>query len=276
MNKIFIKLSVLVVTLTLGISSQLFISRLSTEFESFVLTPISPPEILQTENAVIPLDVDVEFDGTTNYGESLKVKLIQTGSFHSDEVPYRSGEKWLGLFRNGGTYYLGETAILVKRSIEEDLLDTEVSTKNPNNSVFLLRNSTGLSNGGVLTVFDRALGENGSFTNKNPKRFKLNWHFWTLRVENAGVHGYLQKGSALVLERDGIDRQVLRYLPDGCNDCSGSLLWAGDLDHDNNLDLLLDLSGHYNSYEPTLFLSSEAKPGSKLVEIVAGFTGVGC
>jgi hypothetical protein len=52
-------------------------------------------------------------------------------------------------------------------------------------------------------------------------------------------------------------------------------LWAGDLDLDGSLDLLLDTSDHENVTEMRLFLSSAAKHG-QLVSEVAKFTRVGC
>ncbi len=59
------------------------------------------------------------------------------------------------------------------------------------------------------------------------------------------------------------------------DDASPSLLFAGDLDHDGKLDLLFDTTSHYNVSRPTLFLSSQAKPG-ELLHQVAQYESVGC
>ena len=62
---------------------------------------------------------------------------------------------------------------------------------------------------------------------------------------------------------------VLAELPvNRLHDSGAGLLWAGDLDRDGRLDLLLDLSEHYNMSLPTLFLSSAAAD-SDLVAPVA-------
>ena len=53
------------------------------------------------------------------------------------------------------------------------------------------------------------------------------------------------------------------------------VLWAGDLDLDGRLDLLLDTSDHENVNEMRLFLSSAAKPG-QFVSEVALFRQLGC
>ena len=52
-------------------------------------------------------------------------------------------------------------------------------------------------------------------------------------------------------------------------------MWAGDLDGDGKLDLLLNLSTHYNLDSHRLFLSSMAKKG-QLVGEAAVFDAVGC
>jgi hypothetical protein len=53
-----------------------------------------------------------------------------------------------------------------------------------------------------------------------------------------------------------------------------SFMWAGDLDGDNKIDLLLDTCS-YNASCPTLFLSSKADRGM-LVKLVASFLITGC
>lgn len=54
-----------------------------------------------------------------------------------------------------------------------------------------------------------------------------------------------------------------------------TLLWAGDLDRDGGLDLLLNPNYHYNVGATTLFLSSQAT-GGELVKRVASFIATGC
>ncbi|OPL18778.1 MAG: hypothetical protein AVO35_13050 [Candidatus Aegiribacteria sp. MLS_C] len=54
------------------------------------------------------------------------------------------------------------------------------------------------------------------------------------------------------------------------------VVWAGDLDGDGRVDLVIDNVPHYNIYKGLeLYLSSEAGPG-ELVKRVAIFTAVGC
>jgi hypothetical protein len=59
------------------------------------------------------------------------------------------------------------------------------------------------------------------------------------------------------------------------DDATPALLFAGDLDRDGELDLLFDVTDHYNKLQPTLFLSSPAATGEGLLQ-AAQFTQVGC
>ena len=53
-----------------------------------------------------------------------------------------------------------------------------------------------------------------------------------------------------------------------------AIVWAGDLDRDGIIDLIIDdVSDSYNYYYYSLYLSSEAEPGS-LVRLVASFYDV--
>lgn len=59
------------------------------------------------------------------------------------------------------------------------------------------------------------------------------------------------------------------------NDSPAALLFAGDIDRDRRLDLLLDTSDHFNIRRPTLFLSGAAE-GETPLRAVASHEAVGC
>ncbi|HEY4555320.1 MAG TPA: hypothetical protein VIG68_02630, partial [Lysobacter sp.] len=82
----------------------------------------------------------------------------------------------------------------------------------------------------------------------------------------------------------GARQQALLELPasrgdDGSpmlgDDASPALWFAGDLDRDGHLDLILDATDHYNLSRPTLYLSTQAADG-ELVRRVAEHEAVGC
>jgi hypothetical protein len=53
------------------------------------------------------------------------------------------------------------------------------------------------------------------------------------------------------------------------------IVFAGDLDHDGRLDLIANLSRHWNEWRPVLLLSTEAKNG-ELVGVAAELSTTGC
>ena len=59
------------------------------------------------------------------------------------------------------------------------------------------------------------------------------------------------------------------------DDAMPRLLFAGDLDRDGRLDLIFDITDHYNVSRPTLFLSSGAADGKPL-RAAARYESVGC
>ena len=77
----------------------------------------------------------------------------------------------------------------------------------------------------------------------------------------------------VIAEVDGV-RQPISDLSGG-DAGSPEVRWAGDLDGDGRLDLVVDETNHYNLSAPALFLSSEARPGT-LVRRAARMESVGC
>ncbi|HEX8537065.1 MAG TPA: hypothetical protein VF664_06340, partial [Cystobacter sp.] len=66
---------------------------------------------------------------------------------------------------------------------------------------------------------------------------------------------------------------VVLYEVQETDDGSWELLWAGDLNRDGGLDLVLRTSRHYNVLHLRLFLSGEGKGG---VREAAVFEIMGC
>lgn len=212
-----------------------------------------------------------------------KIKLLLTGEFHGDEVTAKTGEKWLGLFKDNGKSFLRYTKIKVSR-VRDEIVDGDskaktgkkVSVENLTAPIFLLNNAKMLKEGDVKTLFYASKNEEAkNLENGFSENYALHNTNYTLKVVNEKTSGkYITNGSKLVVESGNI-KQVLVSLPNGGNDASWSLLWVGDLDKDGKLDFYADVSSHYNMSNPVLFLSSQAEKG-KLVKDVADFGSVGC
>lgn len=246
-------------------------TNLNAKPEQFDVNSVAAVIVDRIESPSLKTDVPPVFNPNINYALKSQVKLLQTGASHAEEVPYRTGERWLGLFRVDNRYELQWTTIKNIRITGDELFDRDISTSDSRKSIFLLRGASDLQTGPIVTVFDDIDGE-GLFDLTSGKSFGLGGSFWWLSIESSDENGFPQKGSSLRLKQSGYDPQVLRTLPNGCNDCSWQLLWVGDLNHDQSLDFLIDVSDHYNAYEPTLFISS---PGYGY-SVYASFRGVGC
>lgn len=79
---------------------------------------------------------------------------------------------------------------------------------------------------------------------------------------------------ALVLHSGTTTQTLLSF--DYLDDRQPSLLWAGDLNHDGHVDLLIDATYHYNMTHPVLFLSALDEDGSLHYERAAEREMLGC
>lgn len=78
---------------------------------------------------------------------------------------------------------------------------------------------------------------------------------------NDTING-LQHKSLLVAQPNFDDRMI-------------NLIFAGDIDADGILDLIIDTSRHYNATSPTICLSKPADKG-EVVKPIGGHTSIGC
>jgi len=202
--------------------------------------------------------------------------LQPIGEFHGGEANLEDGSDWFAL-RCGETCSVVSVRAAVAAEFDP-LLDSEdeatgrrVRARGVPEALFLLR-GTRLSRGTVLqSTLEESTGTNGDEEAPMTTRLVLGKKELLLRrvVESAGgevarVRVILESGgrSQLLAESDSTD-------------LAGYVLWSGDLDHDGEIDLVVDLSDHYNMSVPTLLLSSEAI-GADLVAAVATHVSTGC
>lgn len=221
-----------------------------------------------------PTFTDVEYDPDRVVNRRSK-RLVWPSQFHSEFFPYKNKSSWFGLFKEGQHYVVRRAKLQVFKIRDPELYDLDVKTESQDPTLFLLRNLPAIRESVVLTVFDGVTEADKQLPlNSDSQTLSFNGVDYILSIHNPVGEEYLTKGSALVLSVNG-KSQTIRYLNNGCNDCSWELLWAGDLDRDGKLDFWMDLSSHYNITDRVLFLSKPAGPG-KLVKHVANFYSVGC
>jgi hypothetical protein len=195
-------------------------------------------------------------------------RFLMPGEYHGVDAPGNPGDGWLALAPMDGLWHLVPTEV-VAELIHDPVSDSEgqktgiqISTQQPN--AFAFFRMPGLRAGKIDTPNMRFHGNPRDIT---PSKgviipFKGVAHQVVVVVDEVVlVRGF--KRSKLA------ELRVTPHLEDTAN-----LLWAGDLDGDGRLDLLVGYGGS-NKSGACLFLSSFAQNGALLGEANC-HGGVGC
>lgn len=220
------------------------------------------------------------------YDSSFTGRIIYPGVFHGDEVwDDTEGDKWLGLFKGMGKYYVAATPVTVKR-VYDVVLDDDSTKEITGREVFAGNKDS------CLLLMSR-MGEVLQEHDVNAARLPVN-------IINPGERTTINfNGTTYVLSATGEKRkqeheeriwnyklylsttkngktitQLLAAYPQ-FDDSMIELMFAGDIDGDGLLDLIIDNSPHYNSTTPTLYLSKPAA-ANQLLKIMAIHSSVGC
>ncbi|WP_386070161.1 hypothetical protein ACFJIW_06680 [Tahibacter sp. UC22_41] len=205
-------------------------------------------------------------------------------AFHGDEVPARDGETWLALAVSDGKARLQPVKLEVK-AVSDPLVDdpddrSARSVAAPGvEALVFLRGIDALKPGEAGAV----LAREQTASTERPLRLGSDAAAPQITVHCAKSAGQSEASSCEVSLDDGKTTQVLfrvageRSEVDGrvFDDAVATVTFAGDLDHDGRVDLVIDTSDHYNLSRPTLFLSGAAAPGL-LVGRVAQQQLTGC
>ena len=205
-------------------------------------------------------------------------------AFHGDEVPARDGETWLALAVSDGKARLQSVKLEVT-AVSDPLVDdpddrSARSVAAPGvEALVFLRGIDALKPGEAGAV----LAREQTVSTERPLRLGSDAAAPQITVHCAKSAGQTEASSCEVSLGDGKTTQVLfrvageRSEVDGrvFDDAVATVTFAGDLDHDGRVDLVIDTSDHYNLSRPTLFLSGAAAPGL-LVGRVAQQQLTGC
>ena len=191
-------------------------------------------------------------------------EIVLMGSYHGDEMPHATGEPFLALTR--GCVLVPVT---IDVTIEEDpIVDNPGERTGKRVSVagfeelFLVRGRN--LHPGKVTPAQPDFAELQIPASKpafllGAREYQLSYRCRGEECTLVLASGELSQGLETVEGHD-----VAHYVS-----------FAGDLDHDDRLDLIVDLSRHYNESRPTLWLSSAAKEG-QLVAMTAELPTTGC
>lgn len=210
-----------------------------------------------------------------------EIELLQVGAFHGDEVSAKSGEVWLGLYSTAAGHVLIPSRITVE-TVYDPFVDNAgdqtgkvVSVEEQTPPLFLIKGLRTSERESIKTLSD------GQIILSPGKSLNLglddeNESYLTVYGEgDVGPNGFTSlENYSIELSSGQLSQELLAYR--STNGAIPTLLWAGDLDGDNKLDLVINATPHYTvSSAPILFLSSMAKDGS-LVQKVAIFIATGC
>jgi len=178
-----------------------------------------------------------------------QVELIQPGSFRKGEVRAMTSGGWLALapIRDGFTWR--RVRIVVSDGTKVEVVDGDQEAP-----LFLLRGLPLLGTKAVHTCFDRS--EAGSLFVQNP--ILLTCEAQAYRVEVTSVGRAV--ASELRFSHAGRVQTLFRW-PDGLIDQRAELIWAGDLDGDGRVDLLVDCGEKNSVSRLSLYLSTWAGAG---------------
>ncbi|MFC0679500.1 hypothetical protein ACFFGH_16810 [Lysobacter korlensis] len=222
--------------------------------------------------------------------------LQPPGTFHGGEPVARDGERWLALHVSADDAALIETTLEV-RAVEDALLDApgersgrEVASRLEESGIVTYLRGPGLHAGPVVQAqrstdtTDQAGAPPTTTLTLLARHYRIERRCGPARTAQADDPEQLLCRFVL---GDGRTEQVLfeapAYLePQGeggapviVSDATAEVLFAGDLDRDGRLDLILDATDHYNVSRPTLLLSTQAQRG-QIVGQAAQYESVGC
>nr|WP_314861166.1 hypothetical protein [uncultured Undibacterium sp.] len=208
--------------------------------------------------------------------DSIPTEIMQVGTFHGGEVPNVAGRNWFALMVDGQHAELKTAAPKIK-TVFDGIMDDEknkasysgkqVEMKGP--EPFMLIRREGLKTG-VIKQASISATDNGQ----------------TIIFDNAKYtvqHQCQKKGKGeefqackVYLVGNGINQWLGNTMENGESDFAEtiSVSWAGDIDRDGKIDLIIEKS-RYNNSDTVLLLSSAAKAGKHLLE-VAKLSRQGC
>jgi hypothetical protein len=213
--------------------------------------------------------------------------LLLPGDYHGDEIAAEDGTTWFALVQDDHGGARLEPRRVGIESVNDPVLDAEDGATGKrvgagqDDVLFYVRDLPGVASGPVATAY-AGRGDPLSLAGLDHGFLLFDRDAGRLRLDCSGAND--ARDCVLVLSHDGRQQALGHWSADAAagdsqitlgSDAWPHLRWAGDIDRDGRLDLLIDMTDHYNVSAPTLFLSTQAKDG-ELVGAAAELRSVGC
>jgi uncharacterized protein YneR len=223
-----------------------------------------------------------------------KITLVETGDFfYNEEVTVKNGERVLGLYVTEGGSSLIESRIRLKPAAdptapagEKQMTGVSINVDQPGKPVFLVKGAAVLKPGPTSTIYlggeakEHELVNTENLASSKPRKLKLGAKEYQLKVLVRKARTVetlspdcVELKMALVFDKKTQVLSTEQDVDPVNSPRTWKLLWAGDVDGDGNLDLYVNLSSDGVGDEMKLFLSSQAKPGQLVREIVSSAGG---
>lgn len=219
------------------------------------------------------------------------VQILRAGLWHGDEVTVDSGPDWWGIFPEGDGFTLQQAPVTITLEhdgvVDEEGQATGKRVKVPQEAepVLLVHGIAGLKEGRLAPLYHQP-HDSYLFPSET---------LWLL-IKDGEQKSALSLAALGSTEENGITpepfvsnyalkvysgshpvtaSQVLYTAERVYEEARPTVVWAGDIDRDGIVDVLLNTTNHYNVTHLVLYLSSAAKKG-ELVGKVAEWNTSGC
>lgn len=207
-------------------------------------------------------------------------QLVMLGTFHGSEMSAKNGEDWIAITDKQKKAVKLKVSTVTDSVIDEGKQKTGKMVSIPSgDAIFLVRDIPNVDSGPCITVLKKetqlwkkpatklTLGKRNYIIDLKLKVGKRTKKDDTYTPAHCSVVVSDGSVSEIILDKDCVAELEGLEAP--------RLLWAGDIDKDGQLDLLMDGTTESNVATFMLFLSSKSGKG-KLMNKAAEFTITGC
>jgi len=230
----------------------------------------------------------IYYSALADIEQSSDYRIVVTGCYHGSEIEPIDDKDWYGFFKTDSGYVIESVNVLTNACYDVvldhpgDTTGVSVSIEHALNPIIIIQCSKKLTTGLVPTTFSKK----SSLEPGKPVflgGLQRADSYTLAALGEVTDEDFREPGDLLILNYslklfgrvDEPKKQIIVEYNRLSYDGMPSVIWSGDLDRDNKLDLLLDVRNHYNITHYALYLSSEADD-NKLLKLVAELILRGC